>query len=100
MRYIIIGNSAAGIGAAEAIREADGAGAITIISDEPESAYSRALISYELAGWLAPNARLDLRPPEFYQAKSIQAILGHRAVKIDAAQHEVHLDDGRKIAYN
>jgi NAD(P)H-nitrite reductase large subunit len=100
MKYLIIGNSAAGIGAAEALREADGGAPITIISDEPESAYSRALISYELAGWLGPNAKLDLRSPEFYQEKNISAILGHRAVKIDAAAHEVCLDDKRKIPYD
>jgi NAD(P)H-nitrite reductase large subunit len=100
MHYLIIGNSAAGIGAAEAIREADGSAPITIISDEPESVYSRALISYELAGWLGPNAKLDLRPPEFFQEKSIEAILGRRAVKIDAAAHQVHLADGRKIPYD
>ncbi len=100
MKYLIIGNSAAGIGAVEAIRETDPAGSLTIISDEPESAYSRALISYELAGWLGPNAKLDLRSPEFYQEKSLQAILGHRAAKIDAAAREVLLDDGRKIPYD
>ncbi len=33
VRYLIIGNSAGGIGAAEAIREVDKAGTITIISD-------------------------------------------------------------------
>ena len=44
-KYLIIGNSAGGIGAAEAIREVDRAGLITIISDEPYPAYSRPLIS-------------------------------------------------------
>ena len=100
MKYLIIGNSAASMGAAEAIREADAAGSITIISDEPESAYSRALISYELAGWIGPNAKLDLRSPEFYQEKNMQTILGHRAVKIDSAAREVLLDDGRKVPYD
>ena len=53
-----------------------------------------------MAGWLGPNAKLDLRPLEFYQEKNIQAILGHRAVKIDSAAREVHLDDGHKIPYD
>jgi hypothetical protein len=34
-KYLIVGNSAGGIGAAEAIREADKWGSVTIISDEP-----------------------------------------------------------------
>ena len=33
--YLIIGNSAGGIGAAEAIREVDKAGSVIIVSDEP-----------------------------------------------------------------
>jgi NAD(P)H-nitrite reductase large subunit len=49
VKYLIIGNSAGGIGAAEAIREVDKAGAITIISSEPYPAYSRPLISEYLA---------------------------------------------------
>ena len=48
-RYLIIGNSAGGIGAAEAIRELDREGQITIVSDEPYPAYSRPLISEYLA---------------------------------------------------
>lgn len=43
--YVIIGNSAAGISAAEAIREIDITGKITIISQEDFPAYSHLLIS-------------------------------------------------------
>jgi NADPH-dependent 2,4-dienoyl-CoA reductase/sulfur reductase-like enzyme len=41
--YLIIGNSAAGVGAAEAIREVDKVRTIAIVSDEPYPAYSRPL---------------------------------------------------------
>ncbi|MBL7126918.1 MAG: hypothetical protein ISS58_06955, partial [Dehalococcoidales bacterium] len=44
-KYLIIGNSAGGIGAAEAIREVDEQGSIMMVSDEPYPAYSRPLIS-------------------------------------------------------
>lgn len=99
MNYIIIGNSAAGIGAAEAIREVDEKSALTIISDEPESAYSRALISYELAGWIG-KGRLELRPPEFYKEKKIETRLGQRAISIDAKAKEVQLEGGERISYD
>ncbi len=49
-RYLIIGNSAGGIGAAEAIRQVDKGGTLTIVSDEPYPVYSRPLISKYLAG--------------------------------------------------
>ena len=44
-KYLIIGNSAGGIGAIEAIRLVDKAGSITLISEEPYPAYSRPMIS-------------------------------------------------------
>ena len=64
IRYLIIGNSAGGIGAAEAIREVDKAGTITIISDEPYPVYSRPLISEYLAS-RCPLERMLFRPPDF-----------------------------------
>ncbi|MCX6640449.1 MAG: FAD-dependent oxidoreductase [bacterium] len=99
MHHVIIGNSAAGIGAAEAIRQIDKEAPLTIISDESESAYSRALISYELAGWIG-KGNLDLRPREFYQEKNIAAHLGKRAIKIDAGKKQVHLNDGSRVDYD
>ena len=55
MRYVIIGNSVAAIGAIEAIRNRDKTGSVTVISDEPYSVYSRPLISYLLAGKVDEN---------------------------------------------
>jgi len=48
--YVIIGNSAAGIGAVEGIRQIDKQGEITIITNEAHHTYSRPLISYLLLG--------------------------------------------------
>jgi NAD(P)H-nitrite reductase large subunit len=100
MRYVIIGNSAAGIGAAEALREADPDSPLTIIADEPEAAYSRALISYELAGWLPPGAKLELRSPRFYEERHIQTLPGRRAERLDTAAKEVVLADGERVPYD
>ena len=46
MKYVIIGNSAAAIGAVEGIRQIDTASPIVLISKEPHHTYSRPLISY------------------------------------------------------
>ncbi|MBU0517473.1 FAD-dependent oxidoreductase [bacterium] len=99
MNYVIIGNSAAGIAAAEAIRQIDRDSSLTIISDEPEHTYSRALISYELAGWIDKGC-LDLRPQEFYDDNHITRLLGQRAEKIDPAAQQVVLQNGNKIPYD
>jgi len=68
--YLISGNSAGGIGAAEAIREIDKAEAITIISDEPYPIYSRTLISEYLAHRYALE-RMLLHAPDFCEQSNI-----------------------------
>ena len=49
-KYVIVGASAAGIGAVEAIREVDQKGTIAIISDEQCPQYSRPMISDLVSG--------------------------------------------------
>ena len=44
-KYLIIGGSAGGIGAVEAIREIDPMGTLTVISEETVPQYSRPMIS-------------------------------------------------------
>ena len=48
-KYLIIGNSAGGIGAMEAIRKIDKDGSMAVISDVEHHIYGRPLISYYLA---------------------------------------------------
>ncbi|MDP2949396.1 MAG: FAD-dependent oxidoreductase [Chloroflexota bacterium] len=97
-RYLIIGNSAGGIGAAEAIRQLDSEGSLTIISDEPYLTYSRPLISEYLAGECSLDSML-YRRPDFYARNRIQTILGRKAIGIDFAGKLVELDDGGRIAW-
>jgi nitrite reductase (NADH) large subunit len=52
-RYAIIGNSAAGLAAARAIRARDRGGRITLFSDEPVPFYSRLLLTYFLKGTIS-----------------------------------------------
>ena len=75
MKYVIIGNSAAAVGAVEAIRRLDSVGSITLISDEPHHTYSRPLISYLLYG-KTDRERMKYRPNDFYAANSVNAFLG------------------------
>ena len=96
--YLIIGNSAGGIGAAEAIREADKAGSLTIISDEPYPAYSRPLISEYLAGERAVDDML-FRPADFYSQNNIDLMMGNKVKRLDLAHHMVQLENGGQIAW-
>lgn len=97
--YVIIGNSAGGIGAAEAIREVDQEGRITIVSDEPYPAYSRPAISEVLARERTVE-RILYRSPDFYERMHIEAILGVPAREVDFEARRVLLEDGRAVPYD
>jgi NAD(P)H-nitrite reductase large subunit len=98
IKYLIIGNSAGGIGAAEAIREVDKAGAITIISDEHYPAYSRPLISEYLAN-RCPLERMLYRSPDFYDRNSIRALFGEKVAQVNLDEHTVKLASGRTLTW-
>jgi len=98
VKYLIIGNSAGGIGATEAIREIDKAGTITMVSEEPYPAYSRPLISEYLAE-RRPLERMLFRPADFYKKNNIQAVLGRTVERLDTYAHTTELDRGRRIAW-
>ncbi len=81
-KYVIIGNSAAGIAAVEEIRKNDDKGEITVISDESYRTYSRPLISYYLKGKVE-DKNMYYRGESFYEDMKVNAVLGKKATKID-----------------
>jgi NAD(P)H-nitrite reductase large subunit len=97
-KYLIIGSSAGGIGAAEAIREADRKGKLVLISDEAYPAYSRPLIAEHLAEG-RPLERMLYRPADFYEKNGISVMLGQKATALDSENHTVKLADGRTITW-
>jgi NAD(P)H-nitrite reductase large subunit len=98
IKYLIIGNSAGGIGAAEAIREVDKAGTLAIVSDEPYPAYSRPLISKHLAEG-RPLEKMLYRPADFYEQNKIKTVFGDKVVRINFTEHNIELESGRKLAW-
>jgi NAD(P)H-nitrite reductase large subunit len=99
MEIVIIGNSAAAVGAIEAVRKIDRSIPITVISDEPHPVYSRPLISYLLAGELRPE-QIFYRPKNFYEKNGIRALLGRHVAKVDFDHQAVELENGQKISYD
>jgi NAD(P)H-nitrite reductase large subunit len=98
IKYLIIGNSAGGIGAAEAIREVDRTGTLAIASDEPYPAYSRPLISEYLAHPY-PLEKMLYRRSDFYNKNNIRALLGEKVVKVNPVEHTVSLESGPTLAW-
>jgi len=98
MSYVIIGNSAAGIGAVEGIRQSDKDGEITVISSEPHHTYSRPLISYLLLGKVTEE-KMKYRSNDFYEKNKVR-FLHATAKEIDAKKKQVVLDNGERMAFD
>lgn len=99
MRYVIIGNSAAAIGAVEGIRQVDLNGEITLISKEPYHTYSRPLISYLLCG-KTDGQKMKYRDDGFYDRMNCGVLLNKTVTGIDAAARRVTLDDNSALTYD
>ena len=99
MKYVIIGNSAAGIGTVEGIREYDKDGEIVIISDEKYDTYSRPLISYVLKEQVTYE-NMRYRNADFYEKNKVTKLLGKRVASINADKKEVSLEGGETVSYD
>jgi nitrite reductase (NADH) large subunit len=99
MRYVIIGSSAAGLKAAETLRQYAPESPVTLISDEAQRPYSRPLLTYLLSREVSED-RLWLRDEDFFARLGVIARLGHRVVRVDPAAHEVQLASGERLGYD
>lgn len=99
MKYVIIGNSAAGIGAVQGIRSVDKNSQIVVISDEKYHTYSRPLISYWLKGAVTEE-NMRYRNDDFYTTNGVETKLGVKVTAIDAKAKKVTLDSGEEVTYD
>lgn len=93
MKYVIIGASAAGLAAAQAIRKYDAQGTVIILTEEAYMPYSRPSISYYLKGKVKESS-MALRKPAFYKEKKIDVITSSKVTSIDPEKKVVKA--GRK----
>ena len=98
-QFVIIGNSAAGIAAVEAIRSRDKESKITVISDEDYASYCRCLISYYLAGNVGED-KLLYRTEGFYKQNNIELLLNKKVSRIDPKKNKVICEDKSQIGYD
>jgi len=96
--YLIIGNGAAGLSAAEMIRRRDRQGRITIVSNEPYLFYSRPGIAYYIMGQI-PEHQLISRPADFYRSHQIKLRFGH-VNRLDFERQLAFLKNGEQIGYD
>lgn len=96
---LIVGAGHGGAHAASALRQHKFAGSIAMIGDEADLPYDRPSLSKDYLAGKKAFERLLIRKAEFWQERNVDILLGHRAVAVDAASHEVTLSDGKKIGY-
>ncbi len=97
-KYVIVGASAAGIGAVEAIREVDPVGTYSYSDEEHCPQYSRPMISDFVSG-KADWHKMKCRDDSFWQKNNVEALTGKKAVTLNIAEKTVQLEDGEKISY-
>ncbi len=97
LTHVIIGASAAGVAAVEAIREADPDARVTVISEEPDPLYSRPMMYLDL---LRGREDIRFRPGEFMKEPGVEAMLGRRAESVDPKKREVKLADGETVRFD
>ncbi len=99
MKYVIIGNGVASIGAMDAIIKNDKSADITVFGDEPLACYGRPLISYFLEGKIR-STQINYRDYSFYQDNNIRLVLTTKVTEIDPVGKTVTIDSGRKYPYD
>lgn len=93
-RLVIIGNSAAGLSAIEAIRSHDRRPRVTLIAAEAHLPYSRVMLTY-LLGDKVRRDELFLQGADWYERMGVEALVGRRAVEIDTRRGHVVVDAKR-----
>ncbi len=97
-KYVIVGASAAGIGAVEAIRDIDPIGSIAVISEEPCPQYSRPMISDFVSG-KATFQKMMCREDDFWKINNVEALTGRSAVSLNLAEKYVMLNNSERVGY-
>ncbi len=86
-RYLIIGDGAAGVMAAQTLRTLDSNARIAILSDDPHPGYFRAALTNYLLGELRED-QLWAVPPDFYTTARVSRVFC-RVVALDTARSQV-----------
>jgi nitrite reductase (NADH) large subunit len=99
VRYLVLGNSVAGIAAAQEIRRHDPEGQVTIVSDEKAFGYSRAMLPLYIAGKKSKRDTV-FAPGAFYVSQHLRLLRKETAAAVDAHAQQVHLRSGKRLPYD
>lgn len=96
---LIVGGGHGGAQAAIALRQRGFAGSIAIVGEEPDLPYERPPLNKAYLAGDKPFDRILIRPARFWAERSIDLLLGRRAVAVDPAARSVRVEDGETLRY-
>jgi len=99
-RFVIVGGGLAGAKIAEALRDRDFDGEITVLSEEDHLPYERPPLSKEFFAGKKTLPEFTVHDGEWFRDHHIDLRPGTTATAIDPAAHTVSLPDGSTISYD
>ena len=96
---VVVGASAAGLSAADGLREGGYDGPVVVIDTEPNPGYDRTMLSKGLMATKEGAEPLALRSSEQLAAKGIELLDGHAAMGIDIDRRRVVTNWGEAIPF-
>jgi NAD(P)H-nitrite reductase large subunit len=96
---VIIGASAAGLAAVEAIRQVGGECPITVVSTEPLPLYSRVGLTHVMTRDVGYGG-MRMRDDGYFDRMKVRALMGVAALDVDPRDRRVSLSNGERLAYD
>ena len=98
-KFVILGNGAAGISAAKAIRDRNKTCSIVMISNEAVLAYNRPMLTKSMIADFDAK-ELAIYDENWYVENNIYNMLGKEIVKIDKENKIIELEGNEKLKYD
>jgi NAD(P)H-nitrite reductase large subunit len=99
LHQIIIGASAAGLAAVEAIRRVDKDCPITVVSKEPMPLYSRVGLTHFISREVGYDG-MRMRDDGYFDRMKVRGVMGVAAISVDPTACRVKLSNGENLAYD
>ena len=97
-QFVILGSGRAAVSAAEAIRQRDGSGTITMISAERELPYTRPMLTKQMFAELGKSP-FAFCEEGWFEDNQVRRVVGTIA-KLDVENRKVLLEDGSSYPYD
>jgi len=98
--FVIIGAGAAGLSAAQALREAGFKGNLLMITSEADYPYDRPNLSKAYMSGQAPDDWMPLHTPKFYSTYGIDIMFNKTVKDLNRVNKHITLDSGEVLDYD